>query len=200
MAKEINKKKAHNKALQNSKNFEKNLIKGIYAYNDQNNFAYSSTSCNTSNGDFVSGLPSTLEDSQSFDNSTYNQNLSKKTPSVSESSSEYDIYKTDDELISNYSSLPKKTQKKLRLHNTHLNKYHDHEDTEVLGHLKNCIECKKKLLELLHSDKNNINNKGINNKDDVNNFLGLSNIELRNIMFVVVVGIIIIIVIDIFLS
>ncbi|ATZ80447.1 hypothetical protein BMW23_0393 [Bodo saltans virus] len=201
LARELNnKRKAHRKAAQNSKNFEKDIIKGIYAYNDKNQFNFSHASCNNSQSDFVSGLPSVIDDSQSFDSSQKQSDLYDKS------------YVSDEEISSNYSSLPKKTKKSLRMNSEHLNKYKMNDDEQVLLHLKKCNDCKKQLLELLHKkhniddnyNYNNNNNNNNNNNEIINNrimdnatFLGLQDSELKNILILIVIGIIIIIFIDV---
>jgi hypothetical protein len=183
LARELNnKRKAHKKANQNYKSFTKGIAEGISSYNDKNQFNFLPASCNDSQDNLSSN-----------NNDLYN---------ISNSSSLDDInpYISDEEISSNYSSLPKKEKKSLRMNSNHLNHFKPNDDSKILSHLKKCSDCKNQLFELLQKKHNKYNLIDNTQKQyDNNTFIGLQDSELKNILIVIVIGIIIIIFIDILL-
>lgn len=184
LARELNnKRKAHKKANQNYKSFTKGIAEGISSYNDKNQFNFLPASCNDS------------QDNQSSnDNNLYNM-------SITSSLDDINPYISDDEISSNYSSLPKKEKKSLRMNSNHLNHFKSNDDSKILSHLKKCGDCKNQLFELLqkkHGEHNLVDNNA--QKQNYNNtFSGLQDSELKNILIIIVIGIIIIIFIDVLL-
>jgi hypothetical protein len=224
-----NKKKLYKDAKNNNKTFEKDTVKGISAYYGDPNFSFlpMDNHYHKNKGDFVSGLPTPLEDqscsdtmsksSISSDNLSSMYNLKNNGYSSDNlSSDDYSLMFTPSEtdLSSGYSSLPRKTKKHLKLSTEHLKKYKDNDD-KAFNHMMSCLECKQQLLNLLkennhvfsHDTQNNTqrNTNNINtdindktNKDDTTLF-GLNYKELRDIIILIMIGVIIIVFIDVFL-
>lgn len=205
MAREINnKKKYQNNMMKNvSKNIsenEKTTIKGIEAFSNDTNFSFSpQTNFYDKNGnyksDFMSGLPTPL-DEQSNNNSDI-----FTLKSANNYSDKYnDSVENFDDISSEYSFLPKKKKKHLRLNNEHLKEYSENDDKLILNHIQNCKECKYHLLNILKNENHLLKNekKIIDNKKE-EKFFGLDYKELKDIIILIIIGIIIIFVLDIFL-
>jgi hypothetical protein len=118
----------------------------------------------------------------------------------------------ENSLSSTYSSLPSKIKKRLRMSSPHLKKNKtqstNSDDNDIL-HLKSCNDCRSKLMALLsnsnifthnnlstNQNQTNENNKPIQKSS--NSFLNLTNPELKDIMVLILIGVIIILLIDIF--
>jgi hypothetical protein len=112
-------------------------------------------------------------------------------------------------LSSTYSSLPEKIKKKLKMNSTHFkkNKHQSNTDVSDIQHLKSCDDCRNKLFSLLqntgvlhHENLLEKNTQQItkSSKKQSNSFLNLTNPELKDVMVLILIGVIIIMLIDIF--
>jgi hypothetical protein len=123
----------------------------------------------------------------------------------------YNTLKSDsnylNDISSNYSSLPSKMKYNMRLNTKHLKDYNEKDDNKIIDHIKKCNECKNELLLILtksHINKSNIKldsyTNDINNKsyNEIINF-NISNNELKDIFILILIGIFIIIIIDMFI-
>jgi len=173
MARQLNdkKKKLYTQVKNDYKNQEKETLKGIDAiYSDNSgNFApsYSDYSLDNYKSDFDSGLPTPLSEVSSIN--------------------------YDSEISSEYSSLPKKSKKHLRLHTQHLQRFNEKDDKMILEHIKNCDECKYQLLHLLKTENH------IFPKKEQENILGMNYTELKDLLILIIIGSIIIVLLDIFI-
>jgi hypothetical protein len=203
MARDINKKKHHYKDISNDiNNNEKTTLKGIEAFSNEPNFSFSPQSnFYDKNGnyksDFFSGLPTPL-DEISIDKSEKSFALSSNKYSTNS-----DNIESFDDISSEYTLLPKKKKKHLRLNNEHLKDYSESDDKLILKHIQNCEECKDHLLNLLKNENHFISSQKnpeiINtNKETEKNF-EINYKELKDVIILIIIGIIIIFVLDIFL-
>jgi hypothetical protein len=220
-----NKKKNMYKDVEHSnKLFEKEMIKGINAcYSDPSfnflpvNNGYKRT------GDFVSGLPTPFDDEKSVDADSVS-NYKSDSIGISDSDNKYGIDSSDNmssdkkslfataesDVSTIYSSLPKKIKRKLKSNSDHLKKYADKDEKSVLNHLQKCDDCKKQLF-LLFKNEGHIFPKVVENnkicqpledktdktdKKEDTNILGMGYKELKDIVILVMIGIIIIIFVD----
>jgi hypothetical protein len=112
------------------------------------------------------------------------------------------------DMMSEYSFLPKKKKKHLRLNTKHLQEYSENDDQLILEHIKNCNECKKHLLNLLKNENHFISQKNIQNipnipnvidKDENSLFGKINYKEMKEVIILIIIGIIIIFILDIFL-
>lgn len=206
MARNINNRKKHyNSVTKNINNNEETMLRGIEAFSNEPNFNFSpQTNFYDKNGnyknDFVSGLPTPLDE--------ISDDKSEKSFTLSSYKDDSDIMESFDDLSSEYTLLPKKKKKHLRLNNEHLKEYSDCDDKSILKHIQNCKECKKHLIEILKNENINeninINKKKINNVDnnDVNMVKYKDSFnykEIKDIIILIIIGIIIIFFFDIFL-
>lgn len=204
LARHVNNKKKLQKSIERKNNrFEKEIYKGISCYNNDSSFNFLPIN-KTYNGDFVSSLPSPMEE-----NSIETKSLSSK------SNDDISINSTnlDTELSSGYSLLPKKQKKRLRLNTEHLKKYKSNDDKYVLKHIKECDECKQQLLELLKENNHIFQNQisqsipnppsilkqPIKQEEKTESLFSLNYVEIRNIVIIILAGILLIVLIDIFL-
>lgn len=177
---------------------------------------------NSSDNSTQSGLYGEISNGSTFDTIPKKYKKPKRVLSESDSfqsmSSEFPDF-DENSLSSTYSSLPLKIKKKLRMSSNHLKNNKnllngESEDQNDIAHLKSCNDCRSKLLSLLEnahllnftnssSNQTNLNKKNeenIVNKQIKNNpsFLNLTNPELKDIMVLILIGVIIIMLIDIF--
>lgn len=150
----------------------------------------------------------------SSDSSSFGSTFNKKVYSESDSFQSLSSEALDNgSLSSTYSSLPSKIKKRLRMSSPHLKKYKhsSNSDNDDIQHLKSCNDCRSRLLALLSGTnllptsnllENNQHNQNNNNNNQPqktsNSFLNLVNPELKDIMVLILVGVIIIMLIDIF--
>jgi hypothetical protein len=202
MARErLKKQKIYNEAKNNRKRFESDVVRGISAYNS-NDFSpvetiFKDVKTYNSNSDFVSSLPSVLENTETNISETTDNN-SCFTNTIIES-----------DLSSGYSSLPKKTKKHLRMSSNHLKKYSDNDDEKILNHIKKCSECRTQFMSLLKQNDNHvmpivqqpiIHQPIINQQEDNSDkILGLKYKELRDVIIWIIIGVLIIFFLDVFL-
>jgi hypothetical protein len=229
MARDLNNKKNgfYNNVKKNNKSFEVDTIRGIEAFANEPGFQFAPQTGNYK-GDFISGLPTPLEDNNSIndnDNFSYNTknsndsfSLGNKKESIYSDNSEHFLSSInsnnsnnssylDNDIISEYSFLPKKKKKHLRLNTKHLQEYTENDDRLILEHIKNCNECKTHLVNLLKnenhfiSQKNtqNIQNTQNLNKEENSLFGKINYKELKEVIILIIIGIIIIFILDIFL-
>lgn len=208
MARELNNKNKNtmmNNAINNKKKFEKETLNGIDAYYNDKNFCFAP---NNNAGDFNSGLPTPLQNDSSDISDKYSSSdkcsLGKKSSGIN--SLDFMDSIDDKSLSSEYTLLPKKKKKHLRLNTKHLQHYSDKDDKLVLEHIKKCKECKNNLINLLKNDEHifNISNSDENNskkkEDNLNdNDNNINYKEIKEIVILIIIGIIIIFIIDIFL-
>lgn len=148
------------------------------------------------------------KDNNSVDSSSFGSTFDKKVYSESDSFQSLSSDALDNgSLSSTYSSLPTKIKKRLRMSSPHLKKYKQsvNSDDNDIQHLKSCDDCRSRLLALLSGTnllpQNNIQiNKPNNNsiQKSSNSFLNLTNPELKDVMVLILIGVIIIMLIDIF--
>ena len=215
-----------------NKNFDKETLKGIDAYYGDPTFSFLPMDNNyfKKKGDFISGLPTVFENSDNESKSDdFSSSISSDRLSQMHDSNPYKIKNknkkdvknfsdnilsdcgslsfsgnfSDTDLSSGYSSLPKKHKSHLRLNTDHLKKYKDHDDKNILNHIKTCTECKTQLLELLKENNHVFSNSYKNDLNmsiqDNDSFFGLNYKEFKNVLILIIIGIIIIVVIDLFL-
>jgi hypothetical protein len=202
-----NKKKNMYKSVdKNNKKFEKEMVRGIEACYSDKSFTFLPINNNYKRqGDFVSGLPTPF-DEKSYDTKSNFSSDDKTTLFLPNSESD---------LSSEYSSLPKKIKKRLRLKTEHLKKYSEDDESSSLDHIKKCDECKQQIINFLKTEgyifpNNKTDNTiipaattttvPISNIEKEESFLGLSYREIRDIVILIMVGIIIIVLIDLYAS
>lgn len=226
MARDLNNKKSkyYNNVKKQNRSFELDTMRGIEAFANEPGFQFA-PQINNYRGDFISGLPTPLEndsdDNFSYntknpDNNSYNSNSdnnesfslnNKKNLHNSENSEHFlsSINNSDNtynDIMSEYSSLPKKKKKHLRLNNKHLQDYTENDDRLILQHIKNCDECKKHLLNLLKSENHFIPPQNVEKyvEKESNTLFGSVNYkEIKEVIILIIIGIIIIFILDIFL-
>jgi hypothetical protein len=217
LARDLNNKKKsmYNNVLAGHKTFEQDTIRGIEAFSNEPGFQFAPQSqfyngkTGEFKGDFKSGNPTPLEysDDNSDNNSlSFSLNSGKSfgnnmQNSANSSSQQYEHF---NDISSEYSYLPKKKKKHLRLNTTHLQEYTENDDHLILEHIKKCNECKQHLLKLVKNDthftqKNEIIKEEIK-EDNSNSLLGKINYkEMKEVIILIIIGIIVIFVLDIFL-
>lgn len=195
MARDINNRKKYHKSItRDINNNEKTMLKGIEAFSNEPNFSFSPQSNfydNNGNykGDFISGLPTPLDEisndksEKSFSLTSYNNNENS------------DMVESFDDLSSEYTMLPKRKKKHLRLNNEHLKDYSDCDDKNILKHIQNCGECKKYLINMLKNEEKT-EAKEIKNHEDKNSY---NYKEIKDVIILIIIGIIIIFILDMFL-
>lgn len=107
----------------------------------------------------------------------------------------------DSDVSSNYSSLPPKIKKHLRLNTNHLKSYKESDEKNILGHIKYCNQCKHQLINLLKSDNHAFNessNTETIDKTINSGILNLNSPELKDMLILILIGIFIIVIADIF--
>jgi len=113
----------------------------------------------------------------------------------------YNTLKSDtnylSDVSSNYSSLPSKMKYNMRLNTKHLKDYNEKDDNKIIDHIKKCDECKNELIFILTKSQINKNSKPITDNKIIN--FNISNNELKDIFILILIGIFIIIVIDMFI-
>jgi len=181
MARKINMKRNE----KNRKDMKKNILNGISAFAENTNFKFSPQLKLKS--DFVSGIPTPLDEEQSNNSLS----LSSKINSESMSSSYFD------DVVSEYTYLPKK-QKKIIKNNNHLKSFNG-DDELVINHIASCEECRNKLSYLFNN--NSVKKEYFSdNSNIIKKKSGLNYEILKDIIIVVIIGIVIIIILDIILS
>jgi hypothetical protein len=95
------------------------------------------------------------------------------------------------DITSEYSLLPQKSKRKLRNNTNHLSSYTDNDDDKVINHVTKCKECKSHLMKLL---RKNTDNKIIEINDD--KVLKKTNVNIRDIVLLIFIGIFVIILLD----
>lgn len=216
MARNINnqKKTIYKEAKNNKSLFEKEIVRGIDAYYGNTGLNFSQTN-NNYNGDFVSSLPTPLDEQSKQSISSLSSKNTNKTSSIEITSDKSTLLSinemSDSDLSSGYSSLPSQKKKYLCSNNNHLKKYYEKDDGAI-NHIHKCTECKQQLLTLLkenHHDNNDNNDNSDNNNDSItdnnivdNNPLSfiVNNKEVKNIFISIIIGIIVIICCDIYFS
>jgi hypothetical protein len=163
------------------------------------NFGFFSTQ-----GDFSSNLPTPLQPKK-YDYSSVSSlgdNDSKNTFSTNSRLEEFssprdlsNMINMESDISSNYSSLPQKIKKHLRLNTNHLKQYSENDDKNIDDHVKTCPQCRSQLLNLLQEDKQNVNFV----PTQQNGILNLSAPELKDILILIFAGIFIIILLDVFI-
>ncbi len=118
--------------------------------------------------------------------------------------SESNMINIESDISSNYSSLPQKIKKHLRTATNHLKKYDEKDDKNTINHLKTCSQCRTELLNLLQeeqhifkADKQYIDTQQF--KHPTNGILNLSTPELKDILILILIGVFIIILFDVFI-
>jgi len=170
MARDINdahKRKSYNEAKQQCQTQNNNLLSGIDYLADNNKFNFSYIN---NNSDFSSSLPTPMEE---------------ESASIDSSFSFADI-----STASSYSSLTPKQKKRFKSDNKHLSKFNGNDKNSII-HLKECEQCRDKLLKILKDD-NIIQPNKINEA----NILNLSTPELKDILIIMLGGVILIIILD----
>jgi hypothetical protein len=220
-AREINKKKKnlYNTVQQTNNSQDKETVKGIDAFANEPGFQFSPQSNFYDNhgnlkSDFTSGIPTPLD--INYYDSDIDNNSSGDKFSLGGQNSEHFLSLSnysDSDIISAYSESPKKKKKHIRFNTNHLKNYNDNEEEKILEHIKNCTECKNHLINLLRNDNhfiqtNNPIQKHTSNDDqyiiqkentDNSIFEKINYKELKEIIILIIIGIIIIFVLDIFL-
>lgn len=213
LARQINDK--HKKINKNTQNSFKNKMKenciGIECLLDSSNERFAPQNLEndisyfSAQGDFSSGLPTPFEKQinkkknkdkykdKDYDSSEYTNKSNKSFTSEKNGSS---IIKLDTDISSNYSSLPPKIKKQVRLNTTHLKKYTDDDDKIVINHMKDCKQCKKQIMNIINSTNHSLQNINQDQNTDVINF---NTSELKGVLILVLVGVFIIIIFDIFI-
>lgn len=210
-------KRTYNDVKNYNHNKDKETLRGIEYFENQPGFQFSPSHIKDK-GDFKSGLPSHLEDnscSESYGESQINSlgdsfSLDGKKSEHFVSMSMSDENYSDSDVISEYSYLPKNKKKKLRMKSKHLQKYEENDEELILDHIKKCDQCKHHLLTLLKNDNHFVNkeNDKIIQKSFINDikeenetgFFGKINYkEMKEVIILIIIGIIIIFVLDIFL-
>ena len=164
--------------------------------NFDNNYSFFSTQ-----GDFSSSMPTPLtqpnisSESES-DSESYNPLIMAESESSFGSLSSID----NNSISSTYSLLPQKIKKQLKMKSNHLNKYYmnDKNDNNTISHLQTCEDCKNQLISLL-KNTDLLNEYSNNQPNTQNSFLNLNitTPELKDVIVLILVGIIIIVIIDI---
>ncbi len=206
------KKKIHKKIEKNMSETDNNTYYALDCLNNPNNAKYSPNLKNagffSTQGDFSSQLPTPMEISQnkslySDSDSSFTKNTNG-TNSTTYSNNSYGNSKsfwpnTEMDMTSNYSSLTPKMKKKFRQTVKHLKKYSDTEEKNILSHIKQCTQCQNELINIVNNGHIVTNN---NNKNDTNNNINNANKNILNIshpeLILILIGIFIIIVIDVF--
>ena len=173
-------------------------------------------------GDFSSNLPTPLQnqsknfsdsDSSKFsDNSSVNTFDTTNTKNTNNTfstnnhynSSEANMINIESDISSNYSSLPQKIKKHLRSTTNHLKKYDEKDDINTINHLKSCPQCRTELLNLLQEEQHIFKNDKqyvdtLQTRQPVNGILNLSTPELKDILILILIGVFIIILFDVFI-
>jgi len=196
IARKMNNKKAHNAAINNKKTFEIDTIQGLNAMSENHGYGYLSE---LSKGDFSSSLPSGSQNSSQNDSQNNSQNNSCENISSIYS----DNISMDSDISSNYSLLPQQSKSEFKLKSNHLKKYKNTStnDDEILKHISTCDECKKQLLESLRNNNHLFPQQSQQSQqsNDQKNILGLTYDEIKNVIILLIIGIIIIITLDILL-
>jgi hypothetical protein len=210
MARELHNKKnsMYSNVKKSNRSKDKEILQGIEAFENQPGFTFSPHTSDYK-GDFVSGNPTPL-DSDTYDQYSNSQDISQGDSFSlgGQQNSEHFLSLSDgncsdsDDVWSEYSYLPKNKKKSLRSNNKHLQKYTENDEQLILEHIKNCSECKNHLLSLLKND-NHFIQKEIDlpkEKDDNNSLFGKINYkEIKEVIILIIIGIIVIFILDIFL-
>lgn len=112
------------------------------------------------------------------------------------------IINVESDISSSYSSLPQNIKSHLRSTTKHLKKYDETDEKNTVNHLKTCSQCRSELFNLLqeehHIIKNNANNIQ-SQKPPVGGILNLSTPELKDILILILIGVVVIILLDVFI-
>ena len=175
------------------------------------------TSNTTSNMNVYSSVNSdtNIENNSVFKNKTL-KSILKKKKNVKIYDSEYSDQAESliSDVSSNYSSLPPKLKNQFKMKSQHLKNYNNNSDQDVLEHTSNCNQCKHLLFELLQSINGGNNSKQIQsnkttelctNQENIKNeiqsseIFGIKMSEIKDLLILLMIGIIIIIVADVFI-
>jgi len=149
--------------------------------------------------------------------STSNVNINSSDDQINSFSSK--MINIESDISSSYSSLPQKIKSHLRSTTKHLKKYDETDEKNTVNHLKTCSQCRSEFFNLLqeehHIFKNsantnantnannnvstNVNNNDQLQKPQTGGILNLSTPELKDILILILIGVVIIILLDIFI-
>jgi len=199
LARKINNshKKTYKEARDHYRKQTDNICSGIDSLTDPSNARFApSNILNTysyinNNSDFGSDLPTPLQQS---DNSL--QEESHSADSINSSFAGITNFSEEDaisSISSNYSRLTKKQKKYLRQNNKHLKNFND---KNTIDHIEDCDQCKFDFIKIMNllKHQNNIEIKPEPIKE--NKILNLSTPELKDVLILILAGILIIIVFD----
>lgn len=194
MAKTLNdtRKMAKQNAISHKEKYEKDIYEG---YNYMENNGYLLPNFSTFLSEEEHNIPHKNKKHVTF-SETVSDNDSTFSPSESIVSSQF----PESELSSTYSTLPHH-KKKIMLSNKHLKSFENSSTSEdnILSHIKSCTQCKSELLNILKVDEQNKQNElGIEKFNENKNKLSYNIPEIKNILLVVLLGILIIIILDTF--
>lgn len=173
----------------------RNLSIPTFSDNSSKNTVFSES---ISYGSF-SSLPESIVNSENSVNSSFNSSFN------SDSNRDRESIFTDgisEMSLSVDSKLPLKVKSKLK-QNKHLhNKDSDH---DMISHINNCSTCRKELMSLLTNNENqNDKNINIENKNqttkNINKLKQFNTSDIKDIIIILMIGIFIIILLDIFLK
>lgn len=144
----------------------------------------------------------TLKGVEAYGNifSAYDKNKSDFTSGLPTPMEDMDSISDIKDLSSEYSYLPKKKQKHLRLNNKHLKDYTDSDEQMILEHIKSCNECKNQLLILLKDNNHEASQKSNQSHQispEVTSKINYK--EIKEIIIIVMIGIIILFLLDVVL-
>lgn len=135
-----------------------------------------------------------------FSNTTNDTFYTKKRKSVhfgknNNNTTDYSNF-TDTDISSNYSILPQKIKNNLKSSLKHINTYNEQ---DIINHLKSCTQCKQEIISLLHNGMPyNMNNGNNTNNLQQHGILNLSMLEIKDILILILVGVFIIIIFNMF--
>jgi hypothetical protein len=161
----------------NNSNSSNNSYNSIYSYNsNSSNNSYVDSSID-SDYDFQSNIDSISIDSPSLD--SYIENIKEKPHTK----------KSIHDFIKNLKH-NKKDQYNNNKHNHNLNNNND----DIFTHIKYCFECREQLLKYMK--KHNNEEKTFNNKNTESLFNYFGTIQLKEIILIIVLGIILMVILD----
>lgn len=184
---------------------------GLPSHLDNNSFdnnSFDNKSCDNNSFDNNSFNNNSFDNNSQYNSISDSFSLNGKNSEHFVSMSMSDADYSDSDVVSEYSYLPKQKKKNLRMKTKHLQKYAENDEQLILEHIKDCDECKQHLLNMLKNDNHFVQkqNEIIKKKEDVNNVLNESSLfgninykEMKEVIILIIIGIIIIFVLDIFL-
>jgi len=224
LARQVNndKKKLHTRIEESINKQEQNACVGMNCLMDPSNSRYGPSNLSdfgffSTQGDFSSKLPTPMEKHKKSKDKKYTESDNSQTNFTDSAStfttnsaftndSSFSKQMTEDIIIdsdvsSNYSSLSPKVKKHLRLNTNHLKRYKESDEKTILNHIQYCGQCKQQLMKLLQP-----NNHIFDNPDQIHTVNALSNSgilnlnspELKDMLILILIGIFIIVIADIF--